>query len=119
MPRCCECNKPLTCGVVICPDCLESLREAAEPSESQVIANNIIDSCFETFVNGGDTCIVLARHGNTALIARMLSQKTSSFVVPLEHVPGEPDWWQGHYFDDLGSAWEYYQSKINKEDNAE
>lgn len=100
---------PLNTDPVLCPDCLELMRNG----------KFIQDSCFETFVNGGELCIVLARQGNTALIVRMVSDKTASFVVPLEYVPGEPEWWQGHYFDDLGSAWEYYQSKINEEDNAE
>ena len=114
MPRCCECDKSLTSGIVICPDCLDRLHDTGE---AQAIASGIKDSCFETFVNGGNLCIVLARSGNIALIVRMVSDKTASFVVPLEYVPGEPEWWQGHYFDDLGSAWEYYQSKIKEEDD--
>jgi len=89
-------------------------KSEAVPQEAAVAANGIAESCFETFINGGDTCIVLARSGKTALIARMLSSKTASFVVPLEHVPGELSWWQGHYFNDLGSAWEYYQNQITK-----
>jgi hypothetical protein len=79
----------------------------------------IRESCFETFVNAGDLCIVLARSGSTALIMRMLCDKTASFVVPLEHIPGETSWWQGHYFNDMGSAWAYYQNQINKEDPEE
>jgi hypothetical protein len=84
------------------------------PNGAAVMVNGIAESCFETFLNGGVTCIVLARSGNTALIARMLSNKTASFVVPLEYVPGELSWWQGHYFSDLSSAWEYYQKQITK-----
>lgn len=70
---------------------------------------------LETFVNAGDTCIVLARSGDSALIV-IPSKSICQFVVPLEHKPGARHWWQGHYFNTLDTAWEYYQSLIQEEE---
>jgi hypothetical protein len=62
---------------------------------------------LEMFSNAGETCIVLARTGNTALIV-MPGKEIARYAVPLEHKPGATDWWQGRYFNDLGPAWDYY-----------
>lgn len=70
---------------------------------------------LETFVNARDTCLVLARSGDTALIV-IPSKSFCQFVVPREHKPGAQDWWHGHYFNTLGDAWEYYQSLIQEEE---
>lgn len=63
---------------------------------------------LETFVNEKETCIVLARSGDTALIV-MPYKTICRFVVPLEHKPGASYWWQGHYFESLEDAFTYYQ----------
>lgn len=68
---------------------------------------------LETFTNAGDTCIVLARRGLTALIVRT-NVCCSQFVVPLQHIPGEPDWWQGRYFSTLEKAFAYYMKEIRQ-----
>jgi len=107
LPNCCSCGKPVTCAPVICKRCLDELR---------AINSAVAESSFETFINGGVLCIVLARDGCTALIARMIPEQPS-FVVPLEHRSGETDWWQGHYFSSLGDAWDYYKNRL-KEKNA-
>jgi len=66
---------------------------------------------LEQFVNGDERCVVLARKGNTALIAR-LDIAGDPFVVPLEHTPGATNWWQGKYFETLAAAWKYYEEAI-------
>jgi len=113
MPKRHECGKPLFSSFAICPDCLDALRDAARDTSVSQIAESIADSCNETFLNGHTVCIVLARSGRTALIMRMVrDENAAAFVVPFEHIPGETSWWQGHYFDNLGCAWEYYQNQI-------
>ncbi len=71
----------------------------------------VLGQRMERFDNAGEHCIVLARQGTTALIVRP-NNRCTPYVVPLEHKPGAPDWWQGSYFDSLGAAWAYYQSRI-------
>lgn len=69
---------------------------------------------LETFYNAGDTCIVLARKGDTSLIVRP-SNPCTPFVVPLQHLPGATDWWQGHYFAELEPAFNYYLEAAGEE----
>jgi len=69
---------------------------------------------LETFADTtGALCIVLARTGTTALIARPKSNCTP-FVVPCEHVRGASDWWQGRYFSYLADAWAFYQKEVEE-----
>jgi hypothetical protein len=66
---------------------------------------------LETFFNAGDTCIVLARSGDTALIVRP-TNGCCPYVVPLQHKPGAKDWWQGRYFSNLANAWAFYSKEV-------
>lgn len=69
---------------------------------------------LETFENAGDTCIVLARKGLTALIVRP-HNPCSPFVVPLQHNPGTSDWWQGRYFAEFEPAMNFYMEATGEE----
>lgn len=62
------------------------------------------------YSQSGELCIVLKRHGTTALILRT-AHTLAPYVVPLEHVKGASDWWQGRYFANLDDA----LARFNKE----
>lgn len=67
----------------------------------------------EVFTNGGWTCVVLARSGDTALIV-LLGNEAVQFVVPAQHRQGQTDWWHGHYFEDIDKAYEFYKERIKE-----
>lgn len=72
----------------------------------------IIGKALETFNNGGELCIVLARHEETALIV-MPNKRMAAFCVPLQHRTGETSWWQGRYFDRLEDAYDCYCKEVD------
>lgn len=63
---------------------------------------------MEKFINGDSLCIVLARKGERALIAIPDSTLTP-YVVPLQYISGQSNWWQGKYFKDLETAYAYFK----------
>ena len=67
---------------------------------------------MEMFYQDDELRIVLERRGNTALIA-LPRNTTTPYVVPLEHLPGTSEWWQGHYFSDLRTALDYFEEAAN------
>lgn len=87
----------------------------AAKSSPAITENPGIDAALPkglaVFENAGDTCIVLARSGDTALIVRP-GNGCAPFVVPMMHRKGDRDWWQGKYFGTLAAAWAYYQSVV-------
>jgi len=69
----------------------------------------------EKFFNAGSgLCFVLKRVGTTALILRT-DCTCEPYVVPMEHVRGSSDWWQGRYFNDLDRALEYFEKEVSKQ----
>lgn len=65
---------------------------------------------MEKFYNNGELCIVLKRVGTKAIIL-WADNTCTPYVVPLEHVKGASDWWQGRYFANLDDA----LARFNKE----
>ena len=70
---------------------------------------------LERFQNAGEDCIVLARHGDIALIV-MPGKRIAAFCVPLQLRVGDTSWWQGHYFDSLDEAYKYYRERVSDDE---
>lgn len=91
--------------------------EAALPSFEEAFEATLrapeVGQALEAFVNAGEYCIVLARRQDTALIVRP-NNRCTPFVVPLQHLRGQTDWWQGRYFKTLADAWAFYVEEIKQ-----
>lgn len=90
------------------PKTKKASKPAAAAPEAPVPA---APAALERFQNAGEDCIVLARHEDIALIV-MPGKSIAAFCVPLQHRAGETSWWQGHYFDSLDDAYEYYCERV-------
>ena len=65
---------------------------------------------MERFFNGDMECVVLMRSGTVSLIA-ILNNAHTPFVVPLAHVQGSGEWWQGHHYSNLEDAINKFKEK--------
>lgn len=99
-------------GMTVNPEFEKAVQEMEKTLPKKAPRNNYTG--LEVFSNAGETCIVLARTGDTALIVRP-ENRCSPYIVPLQHKYGAKDWWQGHYFDNLADAWKYYTEAIKHE----
>lgn len=66
------------------------------------------------YSQSGELCIVLKRHGTTALILQT-AHTLAPYVVPVEHVKGASVWWQGRYFEDIDNALACFNKEVGDE----
>ena len=65
------------------------------------------------FRNGDEVCIVLKQEGLNAITLRP-NAPSCPYVVPMQYVAGEKDWWHGSYYPSLDVALEEYHIRVDK-----